>query len=132
VKVQVSCNLTGAPEGKLHLEAPPGWRVEPADLPVELTKRGEIKDYEFKVFPASLKEGRAQIRAVLNADVKKYSEGYSEVAREDLDAFYYYQPAVQRVSIVDVNVPKDLKIGYIMGAGDDIATVMEQLGMKLT
>jgi hypothetical protein len=132
VKVQVSCNLTGAPEGKLHLEAPPGWKVEPADLAVELTKRGEDKDYEFKVFPASLKEGRAEIRAVLNAGGKKYSEGYSAVARQDLDAFYYYQPAVQRVSIVDVNVPKDLKIGYIMGAGDDIATVMEQLGMKVT
>jgi hypothetical protein len=39
---------------------------------------------------------------------------------------------VQRVSIVDVKVPKDLKVGYIMGAGDDIPTVLEQIGMNVT
>jgi hypothetical protein len=39
---------------------------------------------------------------------------------------------VQRVSIVDVKVPRDLTIGYIMGAGDDIPTVLEQIGMNVT
>ena len=63
---------------------------------------------------------------------KKYSEGYSIVTREDLDTFYYYQPAVQRVSVVDVKVPEHLKIGYVMGAGDDIPTVIQQLGMDVT
>src|SRR5262249_49791865 len=51
---------------------------------------------------------------------------------EDLGSFYYYQPARQRVSIVDVQVPHDLKVGYIMGAGDDIPTVLQQLGMNVT
>jgi LmbE family N-acetylglucosaminyl deacetylase len=132
VKVQVSCNLTGAPGGKLHLEAPLGWKVEPHDLAVDLKQRGASQDYQFKVFPASLKEGRAEIRAVLDADGQKYSDGYSVVTGDDLGTFYYYQPAVQRVSIVDVKVPKGLKIGYIMGAGDDIPAVLEQLGMNVT
>jgi len=39
------------------------------------------------------------------------------VTREDLGSFYYYQPAVQRLSIVDVKVPKDLKVGYVMALG---------------
>jgi LmbE family N-acetylglucosaminyl deacetylase len=132
VKVQVSSNLDGAPEGKIHLQAPQGWRVEPSELAVELRRRSETKDYQFKVFPASLKEGRANIRAVLDAGGTKYSEGYSLVTREDLGSFYYYQPAVQRVSIVDVKVPKDLKVGYIMGAGDDIPTVLRQVGIDVT
>src|SRR5262249_3386842 len=42
------------------------------------------------------------------------------------------QPARQRVSIVDVQVPHDLKVGYIMGAGDDIPTVLKQVGMNVT
>jgi hypothetical protein len=54
------------------------------------------------------------------------------VTREDLDSFYYYQPAVQRVSIVDVKVPKALKVAYIMGAGDDIPVVLQQLGLDVT
>ena len=132
VKVEVSSNLDGTPGGKLHLEAPVGWRIEPADLAVELDHRGETRNYLFKVFPASLKEGRAEIRAVLAAGGKQYSEGYSLVTREDLGSFYYYQPAVQQVSMVDVKVPSGLRVGYIMGAGDDIPTVLEQIGMKVT
>jgi len=54
------------------------------------------------------------------------------VKGEDLGSIYYYQPARQRVSIVDVRVPHDLKIGYIMGAGDDIPTILKQVGMNVT
>jgi hypothetical protein len=79
-----------------------------------------------------LKESRTQIRAELTGGQKSYGEGYSVVTREDLGTFYYYQPALQRVSIVDVKVPKDLKVGYIMGAGDEIPTVLEQIGMNVT
>jgi hypothetical protein len=99
---------------------------------VKFTRRGEKQDFEFKVFPAGLQEGRAKVRALLEADGKKFSEGYTLVTREDLGSFYYYQPALQRVSIVDVQVPHDLKIGYIMGAGDDIPTVLAQVGMDVT
>jgi LmbE family N-acetylglucosaminyl deacetylase len=132
VKVGISTNLSVASNGSLHLEVPTGWSVEPAKLPMEFQRRGEKQEVEFKIAPASLKEGRAKIRAVFESGGVSYSEGYSLVTREDLDSFYYYQPALQRISIVDVKVPKDLRIGYIMGAGDDIPTVLTQLGMKVT
>jgi LmbE family N-acetylglucosaminyl deacetylase len=132
VKVGVASNLSGAVKGTLRLEVPPGWRVEPSQLPIEFHHRGEKQEFEFRTFPASLKEGRANIRAVLSSGGVDYSEGYSLVTREDLDSFYYYQPALQRISIVDVKVPKDLKVGYIMGAGDDIPTVLRQIGLTLT
>ena len=132
VKVQVSCNLTGAPSGKLHLETPRGWRVEPAELAVTLDHRGAMQSYQFQVFPTSLKEERTQIRAVLEAGGVKYAEGYSLVTREDLGSVYYYQPATQRISIADVKIPKGLKVAYIMGAGDNIPTVLQQIGMNIT
>jgi LmbE family N-acetylglucosaminyl deacetylase len=132
VRVGVSSNLSGAVKGTLHLEVPAGWGVKPATLGMEFHKRGEKQESEFTISPASLKEGRAKIRAVLESGGVDYSEGYSLVTREDLDSFYYYQPALQRISIVDVKVPKDLRVGYIMGAGDDIPTVLSQIGMKVT
>jgi LmbE family N-acetylglucosaminyl deacetylase len=132
VKLGVSSNLTGAPTGALHLKLPDGWRAEPENLKVNLSKRGDRQNFEFKVFPANLKESRADIRAVLDAGGTNYTEGYALVTREDLGSFYYFQPAVQRVSIVDVKVPKDLKVGYIIGAGDDIPTVLQQIGMNVT
>ena len=54
------------------------------------------------------------------------------MTREDLASAYYYQPALQRVSIVDVKVPKDLKVAYIPGAGDEIPTVLQQIGIDVT
>jgi len=131
VKVGVSSKATGTPGGTLHLQLPEGWRAEPENIKVSLRQRSDNQDFDFKVFPANLKERRAEIRAVLDAGTK-YSEGYTLVTREDLGSFYYYQPAVQHVSIVDVKVPKALKVGYIMGAGDEIATVLQQIGMNVT
>jgi LmbE family N-acetylglucosaminyl deacetylase len=132
VAVGVTSNLNRAAQGVLRLELPAGWRSEPAQLEMELQRRGEKKDFQFKVFPAGLQEGRAKIQAVLEVGGNKFSEGYTLITREDLGSFYYYQPAVQRVSIVDVRVPHDLRIGYVMGAGDDIPTVLKQVGMDVT
>jgi len=132
VAVGVTSNLTHAMHGELRLELPAGWRSEPAQFAVDFSHRGEKQDFHFKVSHAGLQEGRATIRAVLESDGEKYSEGYTLVTREDLGAFYYYQPARQRVSIVDVQAPHDLKVGYIMGAGDDIPAVLQQVGMDVT
>lgn len=132
VKVDVSSNLDGAPSGTLHLDLPNGWHAEPSKLNVNLPKRGDAQEYLFKVFPANITEGRTQIHAILDAGGKQYSEAYTLVTREDLGSFYYFEPAVQHISIVDVKILKDLKVGYIMGAGDDIPTVLQQVGMNVT
>jgi len=132
VTVGVTSNLSRSEQGVLRLELPDGWKAEPAEQTLELAHRGEKKEVQFKVFPADLQEGRVTLRAVLEVAGEKYSEGYTLVTREDLGSFYYYQPARQRVSMVDVRVPHDLKVGYVMGAGDDIPTVLAQVGMDVT
>jgi LmbE family N-acetylglucosaminyl deacetylase len=132
VDVGVTGNVSRPGGGILRLELPSGWRAEPSQFNLKFTHRGEQQDVSFKVFPSELQEGRVTVRAVFEAESAKYSEGYTLITREDLGSFYYYQPARQRVSIVDVRVPHELKIGYIMGAGDDIPTVLKQLGMNVT
>jgi LmbE family N-acetylglucosaminyl deacetylase len=118
--------------GSLKLELPAGWKSEPEEFSMEFARRGEKQERTFKIIPSGLQEGRATIRAVVLWDGREYSEGYTLVTREDLGSFYYYQPARQRVSIVDVQAPHDLKVGYIMGAGDDIPAVLKQVGMDVT
>ncbi len=132
VRVGVTASSDGAPAGTLRLEFPEGWKCEPLQLPVYLGKGADKQDFVFAIPPGSLKEGRTEVRAILEAGGKKYAEGYTLVTREDLGAAYYYQPAIQRISVVDVKVPKDLKVGYVMGAGDEIPTVLQQIGMDVT
>ncbi len=118
-------------EGVLRVAVPENWRVEPGERPLEFHERGERQSVDFKVLPGNRTEGRKEIRASLKSGHRNYTEGYSVVTREDLGTFYYYQPAVQRVSIVDVKIPTNLKVGYIMGAGDEIPTVLQQIGMDV-
>jgi LmbE family N-acetylglucosaminyl deacetylase len=132
VRVAVSSALQETGQGVLRLQVPDGWRAEPSSVQLKFATRGEKRECDFQLFPSNRREGRAEVRAVLDADGKHYSEGYTVVTREDLGTFYYYQPAMQRISIVDVNAPRDLKVGYIMGAGDEIPAVLKQIGMDVT
>jgi hypothetical protein len=132
VSIRADYNGTENTENDLHLVAPTSWQVDPPRAPLAFQKRGEKRDFSFQILPKSANEGRTRIRADLDAGDKKYNEGYTLVTREDLSAAYYYQPAVQRVSVVDVKVPKGLRLGYIMGAGDEIPTVLQQIGVDVT
>jgi LmbE family N-acetylglucosaminyl deacetylase len=144
VKVDVSSNLDaktmqethwkGDPErdeGLLQVAGPENWRIDPAEKPLAFHERGEKQSADFTVHPGSRTEGRKEIQASLTSGHQNYKEGYSVVTREDLGTFYYYQPAVQRISVVDVKVPKDLNVGYIMGAGDEIPTVLQEIGVDV-
>jgi LmbE family N-acetylglucosaminyl deacetylase len=132
VRVSVFSNLPGKTSGTLKLEVPDSWRVEPADFKVDFQANGETRESEFTIYPTNLKEERTEVRAIFHAGSHDHKEGYSVVSRQDLDTFYYYQPAVQKVSVVNVSLPKGLKVGYIMGAGDDIPTVLQQIGIDVT
>jgi hypothetical protein len=117
--------------GTVHPEVPKGWAIDPSTAPVTFIEPGQQKS-QFKEQPDGAKESRYEVRALLDADGRDYVDGYSLVTRPDLGGFFYYQPALQRASIVEVKVPQGLKIGYIMGAGDDIPNVLRELGLDVT
>ena len=132
IKVAATSNLAGDVNTIVRLELPRGWVSEPSEQKLSLTGNSNPKEVEFHVLPSNQREGRFQLKASLEYQGKRYSEGYTVVSRPDLQTFYYYQPAVQRVSIVDVKVPANLKVGYVMGAGDAIPTVLTQLGLDVS
>jgi hypothetical protein len=131
ILVGLQSELPGAAFGRLQLTAPRGWRVDPALRRVDFAKRGETRQTDFQMFPSAEREGRAEAKAALDAQGKSYAEGFHVVTRDDLDTFYYYQPATQKVSVVNVKVPAGLKVGYVMGAGDSIPTVLQQIGINV-
>ena len=132
VKVEVKSGLAGNSESTVKLAAPAGWAITPASQRIVFSGSGEAKDCSFTVRPSARQEGRFALKAALEFQGKTYSEGYTVVTRDDLDTLYYYQPAVQKLSVVEVKVPPQLKVGYIMGAGDDIPRVLQQVGLDVT
>ena len=117
--------------GTVKPEVPGGWHVEPQSVAVEFARSGE-QSTNFQVLPDGARESRYRLRAAFSAEGRDFKEGYSLVTRPDIGGFFYFQPAVQRAAIVNVKVPSGLKVGYIMGAGDDIPTVLQQVGLDVT
>jgi LmbE family N-acetylglucosaminyl deacetylase len=131
VRVGVRNNAVGGSEGSLALQVPQGWRVQPTSIPVKFSDAGEYASYAFTVTPGPLREQHYDVKAVVTSNGKPYDLGYRVIARRDIGTFYYYQPARQTVSAVEVKLPSKLRVGYIMGAGDDIAASLEQVGVDV-
>ena len=129
VKVRIESKEKG--EGTLRLKVPDGARVEPGQIAVHFGEAGGVQEFNFQVLATVSQETRGTIRAVLISGGQEFSEGYSLITREDLGAYYYFQPATQKLSVVTAAVPANLRVGYIMGAGDEIPTALQQLGIRV-
>lgn len=132
IDVSVRDNIQGAIHGRLRLETPPGWKVEPSNLPVDLDHDGDVNTYSFQVTPQGLREGAYQVTAKAEVAGREYAEGFKIMTRPDLDSFYAYHPATQNVQAVDVKLSPGLKVGYLMGAGDEIASVLKSVGVNVS
>ncbi|WP_083288555.1 glycosyl hydrolase family 95 catalytic domain-containing protein [Jiangella alba] len=67
--VEVTAHAAGAtlPAGRLSLEVPDGWTVEPGHA-VRPIRSGDARSYVFEVTPTADEEGRQRVRAVLSGD----------------------------------------------------------------
>lgn len=69
-----------------------------------------------------------RIEAVATADGKEYRLGYDAISHPDNDIQYLYRDAVTQVRGIDVQIAPDLRVGYVMGVGDEVPSGIEQLG----
>ncbi len=132
IGVSVRSNVQTPVHAKLRLETPSGWKVEPAEIAVDLDHDGDLNNYSFQVTPQNLHEGTYKVTARAEYNGKEYAEGFKIITRPDLDSYPAYRPATEKVQAVDVKLPPQLRIGYIMGAGDEIPSVLQSVGLNTT
>jgi LmbE family N-acetylglucosaminyl deacetylase len=130
IGVSVRSNVQSAVHAKLKLETPQGWKVEPAEIAVDLDHDGDLNNYNFQVTPQNLHEGTYKVTARAEYNGKQYAEGFKIITRPDLDSYYAYRPATENVQAVDVKLPAQLKVGYVMGTGDEIPSVLQSVGLS--
>jgi hypothetical protein len=99
---------------------------------VDLDHDGDVSSYSFQITPKNIRENTYEVTAKAEYNGKEYAEGFKLLTRPDLDSFYAYHPATQNVQAVDVKLAPNLKVGYIMGAGDEIPAVLRSLGVNIT
>ena len=66
------------------------------------------------------------------ANDKEYAEGYQVIAHRDLEPRHLYRAASMELRGIDVALPAGLKVGYVMGVGDEVPQALEQIGAPVT
>ncbi len=125
---EVLSNLEGKSEGVLTLKVPAGWAVSPASQPFSFTRAGERTFQRFEVSAAAADDRAARIEAIAQSGGREYREGFATIRHRDLETRYLYRDAVTTVRGIDVRIAHGLRVGYVMGIGDDVPSGIAQLG----
>lgn len=127
MQVTVSSARDGV-TGVLRLHAPAGWQVTPAAVEIALENAGQSQTAAFAVTPPENATGEHALRATFESAGVTYDEGYTLIDYPHIQPHPLYRAADVRAMVFPVSIARNLRIGYIEGAGDDGADALRQLG----
>ena len=130
--VTVTNNLSGSVTAQASVAVPPGWSVSPTSAPVKFGRAEEQVTVSFTITPAAgVRAGEYAAEATVSSqDSPKTTSriGYEIVEYPHIRRRHVIEPAHTRVKVIDVSIAPGLRVGYIMGVGDDMPAAIEQLG----
>jgi len=117
--------------GQVRLEAPEGWKVEPAQVAFQLAARGDERTVAFKVTPPKGATGKGRLRAVVETGGRSESWRVRTVAYEHIPPQAVRQPS-EATLVPFVLATKVKRLGYIPGPGDRVAESLAAVGYEVT
>ena len=132
LEVTLLHNAETPSSGQVTLRMPDGWSATPPSQPFSFARAGERAAYRFTVRPGSIGPRTYQIDAVANDGKTDYRVGYELIDHRDLEVRYLYRDASATVRGVEVTTVAGLKVGYVMGVGDQVPAGLQQLGAQVT
>lgn len=129
--VEVSLNAGRAGiEGRLELEVPEGWTVEPHGIDFALELKGEEQTFNFELTPPEA-QSAGDIRPVIRLDDAGYRDERIVINYDHIPAQLVLRESKSKVVKINIRKAGD-RIGYIMGAGDEVPASLEQIGYDVT
>ncbi len=130
--VEVLNNRAGGVEGELVVELPDGWNVNPSRQGFQFSHANTRQNFSFTVAVPQLLSETYDLNVVAREGGREYRQGYQVIRHRDYDLRYMYRDSVTRVRGIDVKLASELKVGYVMGVGDDVPSGIEQMGGTVT
>lgn len=132
LEVDVVTYARDGASGSVSVKAPAGWTVGPSQAPFRLGAAGERATLRFEVsIPAGF-SGRQQLTASAEVDGRRYSTGYQIIRHRDLPVRYLVTDAAVTAAGFDVSIAPGLRVGYVMGVGDELPAAIRALGAEVT
>jgi hypothetical protein len=129
VQVSVQAYVANA-KGDLHLDLPAGWKAEPSSMPFQIERAGEASERPFLVTPPA-GETTASLRAVARVAGRDIDSGMQVIAYPHIPAQTLFPTSAIKLVRSNIKVSAK-KVGYIMGAGDEMPDALRQLGIDVT
>jgi len=131
-RVSVLNNQSSEVLGTLKLKSAAGWRIQPSDTQFRISRKGESFTASFVVrMPAGTKPGSYPVEAVATWNGQQFHQGYHTISYPENWTRNFYVPAQSRIVTFGVKVARNLTIGYVPGAGDDVPEALKQLGIRV-
>ena len=132
IRVTVINDAKGATESTVHLELPKGWTATPPQGTVTFTREDETQTVRFTVRPpAGATAGEYHIKAIVSSGGASFDRGYQVIEYPHIRRAHIYRDADVVLKVIDVRVAPNVKVGYIMGVGDEVPPALEQLGLEI-
>ena len=122
-------SVKGPASGTLKLDLPTGWISEPASATFKTVRDNEDIVLKFRVTTPGLTTQTYNLTAVAEYNGKQYTQGFTTIGYPGIRPYPRYAPSTSRVTGVDVKIAQALKVGYVMGSGDEIPDSLKELGV---
>jgi LmbE family N-acetylglucosaminyl deacetylase len=132
VEIEVRAEVPKA-AGDVRVTLDAGWSAEPASQPFNQAQAGQQQPLTFNIKPASGPDPPAMLRGVARLPGSSGSDiavGMLVISHPPLPPLTVFPPAVVKLVRADVRVTAR-KIGYVMGAGDEMPDAIRQLGCEV-
>ncbi len=119
-----------AVKGDLQLELPKNWMVSPKSIPFYLEKKDTDQVFYFDVTPPNKAE-EVIIKSVVTIGNKQYDKEQIVINYNHITKQQVLKSAEAKCIRIDLKTNGE-KIGYIMGAGDEVPKSLIQMGYSVT
>jgi LmbE family N-acetylglucosaminyl deacetylase len=116
--------------GRVRLQAPPAWKVEPLERAFTLTRLGEEQELAFSLTPPAM-TASGELRAEVDVGAG-FAPAHSlvKVDHAHIPLQTLLPETKIRLERFDLN-HNGHRIGYVMGAGDDIPQALRRIGYEV-
>ena len=115
--------------GTLKLLGGAGWSISPTSIPYDIKQKGGEQNFEFDVSPPS-NQSVDKLRPEVNLNGQTYTEAVIVVDYDHIPRQNVILDASAKAVNLDIQ-KKGSKIAYLMGAGDEVPTALQQIGYQV-
>jgi len=118
--------------GTVRLRLPQGWTSTPAQASFTLNTSGDKTSTPFVVTaPARRTAGRLEIAVEGVVDSATFARDVQVISYPHIQTHRLYWPARATAQVFDLKVAS-VKVGYIMGSGDQVPDAIRRMGVDVT